>query len=97
MSGTYVNHAASEFSMADDTLVLSPLDGDRFQVNRKTGYRLLDESGKPGKLILESETWEVLWDEALGAFQDRRKGRTISFDRKTGELVLESSRYRRMN
>jgi len=97
LNGTYVNHAASEFSIADDTLIVEHVKDLNYLIHRRTGYFLLDDSGKPGKRVLEKEEWEVVYDEGSGTMTENRKGRVISFDREKGDLKLENSLFQRIN
>jgi len=97
LNGTYVNHAASEFSVADDTLVVERVNGLDYLIHRRTGYFLLDAADRPGKRILEKEEWKAVFDEGSGTMIENSKGRVISFDQEKGELKLENSRFRRIN
>lgn len=97
LNGTYVNHAASEFSIADDTLVVEHVKGLDYLIHRRTGYFLLDDSGKPGKKIVEKEEWKAVYDQGSASMTENRKGKVISFDPDSGLLMLERSRYQRMN
>ena len=97
LNGTYVNHAASEFSIADDTLVVEHVSGLDYLIHRRTGYFLLDDAGKPGKRVLEKEEWKAVYDEGSGTMTENRKGRMISFDSDKGILKLENSLFQRIN
>lgn len=97
LNGTYVNHAASEFSIADDTLVIEHVRGLDYLIHRKTGYFLLDDNGRPGKWVLEKEEWKAVYDEGSGTMTENSKGRVISFDRDKGILKLENSLFQRIN
>lgn len=94
-SGTYVNHAESEFSIADDTLVIAHTDGEHFIIHRKTGFRELNEQGKSGKPQYEREEWPAVYDPKTGILTESRKGRVLSLAQ--GTLILENSPYRRTN
>lgn len=97
ITGTYVNHASSEFSIADDTLIVVFKEDQNYLIHRKTGFVLIDEQGKHGKLQLESEQWNAVYDEDLETMTENSKGRTISFDLNKGTLKLENSVYQRIN
>lgn len=97
LNGTYVNHAASEFSIANDTLVVEQVKGLDYLIHRRTGYLLLDDAGRPGKRVLEKEEWKAVYDEGSGTMTENSKGRVISFDREKGVLKLENSRFQRIN
>ncbi len=97
MAGTYANHAAGEFSIADDTLVVEHDQDQHYFIHRKTGYKVLDDKGKAGKLKLEAEEWKAVYDPNTGVMTESRKGRVISFEASKGLLMLENSSYRRIN
>lgn len=97
ITGTYVKSASSEFSVAFDTLVLERRNDQYYLIHRKTGFRRMDELGKPGKLQLETEEWNAVYDESSGSMTESRKGRIISFDLNNGVLLLGNGRYQRIN
>lgn len=91
-NGTYVNSAKSEFSISEDTLVLEKQQDQNYLIHRRTGIKMLDESGKPGKLILESEEWKAVYDPDKKVMTEQQKGRLIRFN--ADGLLLENSPYR---
>jgi len=95
--GTYVNKAASEFSIAYDTMVVEHEKDLNYLIQRKTGFQLIDEKGRVGDLQLEREVWKAVYDEGSGTMTENSKGRVISFDVEKGELKLEDSRFQRFN
>ncbi|MEQ7801792.1 hypothetical protein ABDJ41_18500 [Pedobacter sp. ASV1-7] len=95
--GTYVNKASSEFSIAYDTLVVEHDKDLNYLIHRKTGFQLIDEKGRVGDLQLEREQWKAVYDEGSQSMTENRKGRVISFEFKQGLLILENSRYQRIN
>ncbi|MEQ7802251.1 hypothetical protein ABDJ41_20815 [Pedobacter sp. ASV1-7] len=95
--GTYVNQASSEFSIAYDTLVVEHDKDLNYLIQRKTGFQLIDEKGRVGDLQLEREEWKAVYDPGSQSMTENRKGRVISFDIKHGLLMLENSRYQRIN
>ena len=56
--GTYINDARSEFSIANDTLVIEPSESNIFYIYRKTGFNLVTD-GKIGKREYETENWKA--------------------------------------
>ncbi|MFA4867857.1 MAG: hypothetical protein WC623_06660 [Pedobacter sp.] len=95
--GTYVNQGSSEFSIAYDTLVVEHDKDLNYLIHRKTGFQLIDEKGRVGDLQLEREEWKAVYDPGSQSMTENRKGRVISFDIKQGLLMLENSRYQRVN
>lgn len=92
--GTFVQDAKSEFSMASDTLLVEKVKDRHYRIHRRTGIRLLDEQGTPGKLILEKEEWHAELDPQTGILTERSKGRRLQADGQT--LTLERAVYRRV-
>lgn len=97
INGAYVNQASSEFSIANDTLIVTYKEDQNYLIHRKTGFLLIDEQGKHGKCQLESEEWNAVYDEGSQSMTENRKGRVISFDLDKGTLKLENSVYQRIN
>jgi hypothetical protein len=97
ISGTYVNHAESEFSIADDTLIVERVEGLDYLIHRRTGFRQIDELGSAGKAMFEVEEWKGIYDAGSASMTENRKGRVISFDIQKGLLTLERASYRRIN
>ena len=95
ITGTYVNHASSEFSIADDTLIVEHDQEQHYIIHRKTGFKILDDKGKPGKLQQDKEVWKAVYEADKSVLTESRKGLVISFF--TGGLMLENSQYRRIN
>jgi len=94
-TGTYVNSAQSEFSIADDTLVIEPGADEQVLIHRKTGYNVINEQGKLGRRQYETEEWKAVYDPQKRVLTETRKGLVISLQ--NGELLLENRRYRRTN
>lgn len=97
LSGTYVNHAAGEFSISDDTLIIEQIKQNAYSIERHTGYQIIDEAGKPGKRLFELEKWKAEYDEDSYSMTERSKGRILSFDPGKGLLKLENSVYQCIN
>lgn len=94
INGIYVNNAKSEFSISEDTLILEKQQDENYLIHRRTGIKMLDESGKPGKLILEAEEWKAVYDPDKKLMTEQKKGRQIRFN--MDGLLLENSLYRRI-
>ncbi len=94
ITGSYVNHAKSEFSIAHDTLIIENDREDSYFIHRHTGIRLIDGHGNTGEEILEKEDWRGDYDTKSGVMTERSKGRRIVFGQHS--LTLESAVYRRI-
>jgi len=97
ITGTYVNHASSEFSVADDTLIVEHDKDHNYLIHRTTKFQVIDEAGKKGRPQHETEEWKAVFDEGSQSMTENRKGRIISFDLTKGVLTLENSSYQRIN
>jgi hypothetical protein len=95
--GTYVNATGSEFSIAHDTLVVELDQGNEYLIHRKTGFRLLDEQGKPGKSQHESEEWMAVYDPREDVMTEKRHGKIITFNPEQREMTVVRRKYKRIN
>ena len=95
VAGIYVNTAKSEFSIANDTLRITKGQRDRlFEIERRTGIRLIAEDGKIGEEILERENWLGEFDAERGVLLEGSRGRRMVIG--PASLTLESAVYRRL-
>ncbi len=93
--GTYVNSAGSEFSVADDTLVIEASESNNFQIKRKTGFNLMNE-GKVGKREYETENWNAVYDEPTKTMTETKKGKLITFYPDSGMLMVGKRTYQKL-
>ncbi len=96
-SGTYVNTAGSEFSLANDTLVLEKADGQNYLIHRSTAFQLLGATGKPGKPQHEKEEWTTAYDSGAQLMREKRQGKEISFDADKKVMSVGRRKYKRIN
>lgn len=75
--GTYTNHAEGEYSVAYDTLIIQPLDGESatYRIYRKNGYRRI-ENGKLLQPERKAEEWTAVYNPETKSMQETRQGRT---------------------
>jgi hypothetical protein len=95
--GTYVNHAQSAYSIADDTLVIKPdvLKENRYQVTRKTGFsRVLNGQLQPAEHQLK--VFNAVWDEQKQILQITQNGITLLFQPGANQLMVQNSKYRKL-
>lgn len=95
--GTYVNSAGSEFSVANDTLVVELVEGNEFRVLRKTGFRLLDEQDRAGELQHETEVWKAVLDTESHVLKEQRYGKVIGLSEDGKVLTAGRRKYQRIN
>lgn len=96
-SGTYVNSAGSEFSIASDTLVLERSAGDQYLIHRRTGFRMLDEHGNAGPRQFESEQWKAVYDAKTKVMTEQRRGKLITFSDDGKEMTVVRRKYQRLD
>lgn len=96
LSGTYINSAGSEFSVADDTLRVEKGEGNHFLIHRSTGFNLLDESGIR-KRQYEREEWIAVYDTETDVMTEQRSGKLITFSPGGKEMLVGKRRYTRIN
>ncbi|HEK19754.1 MAG TPA: hypothetical protein ENO28_04800 [Bacteroidetes bacterium] len=94
--GTYVNSAGSEFSVANDTLVIEPAESNNFSILRKTGFNVITD-GKKGKRQHETEQWNAIYDDGTKVLTETRKGKLITFYPKAGTLKVGKREYKKIN
>ncbi|MBC6112813.1 hypothetical protein ACFOG5_19475 [Pedobacter fastidiosus] len=96
LPGIYVNNAAGKYSVASDTLVIEAVEGNRFELNRKTGFNLIRD-GKKGKREYETEKWNPVYDEETGVLTESRRGKTLTFYPDSNVLKIGSRSYQKVN
>jgi len=94
--GTYINNARSEYSIANDTLVIDPSESDRFVIHRKTGFNVIRDK-KVGKREYETEQWNALYDPGTQSLSETRKGKLITFYPKDNKLMVGKREYEKIN
>lgn len=94
--GTYINNAGSEFSIANDTLVIEPSESNSFYIHRKTGFNLVTD-GKIGKREYETENWNAIYDESTKVLTETKKGKLITFYPDSAKLKVGNRTYQKIN
>jgi len=95
--GTYVNHAQSEYSIADDTLQIIPdaSTGNSYQISRKTGFRRI-LNGKLQPEEHQVKSFNGLWDEQKQILQITQNGIILIFQPEGNKLFIQNSEYRKL-
>ncbi|EHQ24626.1 hypothetical protein [Mucilaginibacter paludis] len=86
--GTYVNHAESTYSVADDTLKISA----DYQITRRTTYHRTN--GQPKHL---TKHFTGVWDENKQVLTLTQTGTVLLFRPAEKTLLLGNSIYRKIN
>ncbi|WP_214071882.1 hypothetical protein [Mucilaginibacter sp. dw_454] len=95
--GTYVNHAQSAYSIADDTLVIKAdaLTENGYQLTRRTGFsRVLN--GQLQATQHKTKVFTAVWDEAKQTLQITQNGLIILFQPGGHQLEIANSKYRKL-
>lgn len=95
--GSYVSSAQSEFSIANDTLVISadPEAVNIYTITRKTGYRLL-VNGKPTALHHKVKRYTATYNKDSGLLTVLQTGKVIRFVPDKQMLINGNSQYRKL-
>jgi recombinational DNA repair ATPase RecF len=95
--GTYVSQAQSEFSVANDTLIIEAArnTGNLYLITRKTGYRRIVD-GKVQSLGHKVKHWTGEWDTQQQILQVMQTGNTFIFQPDQHNLLNGSSKYRKL-
>lgn len=94
--GTYVNNTTGKYSVANDTLVIEAWEGNKFEVNRKTGFNFI-RNGKKGKREHETEKWNTVYNEKTGVLTETQKGKTLTFYPDSNMLMIGTRIYKKVN
>ena len=94
--GTYVNHAESAYSVADDTLIISENGGsNNYQVTRKTTYqRKANNKLQPSQH--KAKSYAAVWDKDKQTLQLTQNGTVLLFRPNENKLLIENSEYRKL-
>jgi hypothetical protein len=92
--GTYVNQAQSEYSVANDTLVIEPAKNTEniYLITRKTGYRRITD-GKVQAPQFKIRKLTGTWDAQKQILQIMQNGTLVTFQPEQHKLMIESSEY----
>ena len=92
--GTYVNHAEGEYSIADDTLEVTPdsTQEHTYRILRRSTFVRINEGDK-GNPVRQREEWTVLYHPETQILQDIRKRRNIPLQPESGSLTVERRKY----
>jgi hypothetical protein len=93
--GTYVHAAKGEYSRAEDTLVITLVNGEAYHIRRRAGFQPIRE----GKLL--PKRWKVQslngnYDPQQQVLFETTNGRVFSFDPVKGIMLVNSAVYRKL-
>jgi hypothetical protein len=96
IDGIYVNHAQSEYSIADDTLTFTNTDAGHYIIMRNTGYQAI----RNNKLLPKKHKLEKLegnYDSQTNLLNETTTGRVFHFNPDKRILILKQAAYRKLN
>ncbi|MHB8205914.1 hypothetical protein [Mucilaginibacter sp.] len=92
--GTYVNQAQSEYSVANDTLLITKAKNTEniYLIVRKTGYRRIGD-GKLFPLKHEVKNWTGTWNTQQQVMQIMQAETVLIFQPEQNKLLIQSNAY----
>lgn len=94
--GTYVNAAKGEYAIANDTLLIKPIDGNNYQITRRTTYQAI----RDGKLLPrhhKEQKLNAVWDSGKQELDETIAGRIFHFDANKRLLLINQAVYHKIN
>lgn len=97
VTGTFTNESKSEYSIAADTLIITPIkeSENSFQIERRTGYQKL-RNGITQPKEYKVEKWQSLWDSDKEVLSEAEYGRQIRVSSDGQFLTMKSTQYKRL-
>jgi hypothetical protein len=94
ISGIYVRSIQHEFATGADTLIVTPLEGQMYQIVKRSGFqRIRDGKKLPYEHKVENRTGR--YDAKSGVIQELQKGKVISFAPGENKLFLGGVPYKK--
>jgi hypothetical protein len=97
VEGTYVMHSKGDFSIAEDTLAILPIQNqkDIYTIERRVGYQRITETGiQPKEIRQEKAT--AIWYAISNQLKEQKKGRVYSLSTDGKQLLIGSTAYTRI-
>jgi len=94
--GAYVNSAKGEYSIANDTLLIQPIDGTHYQIIRRTTYQAIRD-GKTLPTHHKEQKLNAVWDSAKQELDETITGRIFHFDEAKQLLLINQAVYHKIN
>jgi hypothetical protein len=96
IDGIYVNHAQSEYGIADDTLIIKQVDGNNYQIMRRTTYQAI-RNGKLFPKHSKVQNLNAIWDSNKQELDELITGRVFRFDVAKKLLLINQASYHKIN
>lgn len=94
--GTYVNAAKGEYAIAHDTIIIRQVDGNKYQIIRRTTYQAI----RNGHLLPKHskvENLNAVWDSYKQELDELITGRVFRFDTGKKLLLINQAAYQKIN
>jgi len=97
LSGTFTNQSKSEYSIASDTLIITPStqSGNNYQIERRTGYQKI-RNGELQAKEYKTEKWQSSWNEDKQVLSETEYGRQITPSKDGNALTLKNTEYKKI-
>lgn len=97
VSGTFTNQSKSDYSIASDTLIITPLpqSNNNFQIERRTGYQKI-RNGILQSKEYKTEKWQSSWSEDKQVLSETEFGRQITPSKDGSSLTLKNTKYQKI-
>lgn len=95
--GTYTSHLVGEYSIAEDTLVISKVSnkGNAYTIVRHISYqRIIEKKAQPMEYKIEK--WVAIYNEQDKLLYEQKDGKIISFTPEKNMLLLGSAEYQKI-
>jgi hypothetical protein len=94
--GIYANAAKGEYAIANDTLIIKQVDGNRYQLTRRTTYQAI----RNGHLLPKHskvQNLNAVWDSEKQELDERITGRIFHVDADKKLLLIDQAIYHKLN
>lgn len=97
VSGTFTNQSKSEYSVASDTLIITPLtqSGNSYQIERRTGFQKI-RNGETQAKEYKTEKWQSSWSEDKQVLSETEYGRQITPNKDGSSVRLKNTQYQKI-
>lgn len=94
--GSYAKEAKSEYSIAFDTLNITPLAGNAFLIEKSTGYQPI-RNGKTLNKRFKKQKQTGVYDPQKQVMNETTSGRLFIFNPDKQVLLIGSAEYHKIN
>lgn len=97
LPGTYISSFENEFSISEDTFFLTKTQGksDLYEIEKHAGVVRKKNNEKLPKEV-KSENWMLEFDPAKNTLFEKKKGKTLIWDKENQTIQLGKLTYRRI-